>query len=627
MRAPDVDVDAVRSLPQSPLWFARRRFLGGLLGGGVLAATARSPPVSATVADVSVGFDDCQTAVVTGVRAADTLSVYYRRQPGTRLVQHGIPATETELYAYRPLLVRYDANRHRTTVRLAARGSLVRVLVADATGGRTGRTNDVNGCVPVGFNAPPEAAVSATTADSAARDGETLVVETDETITFSSTATDRDLPAERLRYEWDLDGDGRFEAAGVQVTTTRAEAGTVGVGHRVTDDFDTTSVATLTVDARRPWRLRRKLAPAALEAGDQFGTGVAVSGDLLVASGPGDDDSGANAGAAYVYDLTGLDRPPTKLAPVRLHDGDLAGIAVAATDASVLVSAVCDDEVGTDAGAVYVYDRADLSRHPTKLAPASLRPHDFLGLSLAALDGTLVAGAHLADEQAEYGGSLFVFDLTDASRPATRLAPDGLEARDLFGISVAVTDEWVVGGAVGDDDRGAQTGAVYLFDRADLTRTPAKLVPDGLAPGDQFGRPLAAQGDTLVVGTAFDDERGEQAGAAYVYDLSDRSRPPTRLVPAELAAGDLFGYSAALSAETLVVGAIGDDTAGTDAGAVYVYDRSDLSRPPTKVVPDELVAGDLFGFDVAAVADTLAVSAVFDDERGEDAGAVYLFER
>jgi len=605
--------------------FTRRRFILGL-AGGLVGSVVSVPPTHASPSAVSVQFDDCHTAVITGARDVETLSVYYARQQGTRLARYEIPVTETELYAYRPLLVRHNPAHDRTTVRLAARGSLVRVVIDHAAGDRTGHANAEPGCVSAGFNSPPTATVTATTAARSVHDGETLVAAPGEEVTLVSTATDPDLPTDRLREAWDLDGDGVCETRGWRVTTTYAEAGPVTVSHRVADDFGMLSVATVTVDVRRPWRLRRKVSPPSLGTGDQFGTAVHLTADTLVATGPGDDDRGANAGAAYVYDAGDLSRPATKLTPAFLQRGDLAGIAVAASGESLLVSAVCDDEQGADAGVVYVYDFVDLSRPPTRLAPPTLRAHDFLGLSMAALDDTLVAGAHLDDERGSFAGSVFVFDLADPTT-ARKLAPAGLAERDLFGISVAVTDEWLVSGAVGDDDSGPQAGAVYVYDRADLDAPPARLTPDDLAAGDQFGRPLAAAGDTLVVGTPFDDDGGPQAGAVYVYDLTELARPPTKLVPEGLVPGDLFGYSVALSAETLAVGAIGDDDGGTDTGAVYVYDRADLARPPTKVAPDSLAPGDLFGFSVAVAEGTLAVGAVFDDERGDDAGAVYVFQQ
>ncbi len=46
-----------------------------------------------------------------------------------------------------------------------------------------------------------------------------------------------------------------------------------------------------------------------------------------------------------------------------------------------------------------------------------------------------------------------------------------------------------------------------------------------------------------------------------------------KLIPAEVAAGDLFGYSVAINGDDAVVGAPRDDNEkGTNAGSIYIND-------------------------------------------------------
>jgi hypothetical protein len=44
-----------------------------------------------------------------------------------------------------------------------------------------------------------------------------------------------------------------------------------------------------------------KLEPSEPEASDRFGEWLSISGDTIVVGATGDDDKGANSGAAYVY--------------------------------------------------------------------------------------------------------------------------------------------------------------------------------------------------------------------------------------------------------------------------------------------------------------------------------------
>jgi len=61
-------------------------------------------------------------------------------------------------------------------------------------------------------------------------------------------------------------------------------------------------------------------------------------------------------GEAYIYDATDYSTTPTKLAPSELETGDKFGISVAATSNQIVVGAFSDDDLGSSAGAVYVYD-------------------------------------------------------------------------------------------------------------------------------------------------------------------------------------------------------------------------------------------------------------------------------
>ena len=97
--------------------------------------------------------------------------------------------------------------------------------------------------------------------------------------------------------------------------------------------------------------------------------------------------------------------------------------------------------------------------------------------------------------------------------------------------------------------------------------------------------------------------------------------PPlaSRLFAADAAAGDIFGRSAAVSRDTIVVGASLDDAA---AGAAYVFTRNGTTwARQTKLTGAG--AGDVLGFAVAIDGDTVVAGAPFADSQ---AGAVHVFE-
>src|SRR5690606_22516297 len=123
---------------------------------------------------------------------------------------------------------------------------------------------------------------------------------------------------------------------------------------------------------------------------------------------------------------------------------------------------------------------------------------------------------------------------------------------------------------------------------------------------DQFGRSVSIDGDWAVVGAA---------NAAYVFTRSGSDWALAQaLAPADNGANDDFGRSVAISGETVVVGAASADGVVEDAGAAYVFVRTDgvWSQQQKLAAPDGL-AGDGFGAAVAISGDAIVVGAPFGD--------------
>ena len=152
----------------------------------------------------------------------------------------------------------------------------------------------------------------------------------------------------------------------------------------------------------------------------------------------------------------------------------------------------------------------------------------------------------------------------------------------------------------GDDPSGPDTycddacSAALGLDCAAFTEAYLKATSPGAY--DEFGFSLALEGDTLVVGAhkeasgatgvggASTDDTATNAGAVYVFERSAAGWTTTAYIKASNAgAGDLFGVSVALDGDTLVVGAPGEmslsgsdpnDNSASWTGAVYVFSRA-----------------------------------------------------
>jgi hypothetical protein len=324
------------------------------------------------------------------------------------------------------------------------------------------------------------------------------------------------------------------------------------------------------------WTQQAKLVPADVAANDWFGYAVAVDGDTVVVGAYKDDAKGADSGSAYVFVRTG--GTWTQQAKLLASDGtayDYFGTAVAVDAGTVVVGANCDDnDKGPDSGSAYVFVRTGGTwTQQAKLVPADGAASDYFGYAVAVDAGTVVVGAYGDDDKGSDSGSAYVFVRTGGTwtQQAKLLAADG-DAGDRFGDAVAVDAGTVVVGASYDDDKGPYSGSVYVFTRTGGTWTQqAKLTAADGAAYDRFGYAVAVDGDTIVVGAYQDDDKGTNSGSAYVFTRTGATwTQQAKLVPADGAANDNFGRAVAVDGDTIVVGASLDGDKGIASGSVWV---------------------------------------------------------
>lgn len=168
-------------------------------------------------------------------------------------------------------------------------------------------------------------------------------------------------------------------------------------------------------------------------------------------------------------------------------------------------------------------------------------------------------------------------------------------------------------------------GLVYAFVKTALTweykQTIAAVVGSGAS--DQFGKALAVSADSSVF-VATDPTNSAVYSYTRVSDGTWEFRQ--RIVPDNVATGDLFGNSIAISQDgtTMVVGARGKNGGG---GAVYIYMRNGDSRFfQAQVTSQDNTANDFFGESVS-LSENGNVLAVGAKGKTSGRGAVYIFTR
>ena len=326
---------------------------------------------------------------------------------------------------------------------------------------------------------------------------------------------------------------------------------------------------------------------------------------------------------------------------------------------------------------------------------------DRFGFSMAISGDTLVVGAPFedsgatgvngdeSDNAAGDSGAAYVFVRNgtawtqQAYLKASNTEGNAVSNKaDHFGWSVAISGDTVVVGSLFEDSgatgvNGDQSdnsvmnsGAAYVFTRDGATWTQqAYLKASNPGLGDKFGEKVSVSGNTVVIGASGEDSgasgiNGDQndesalrAGAAYVFVRSGTDWSQQAYLKASNPdAYDWFGFSVAISGETIVVGARGEcsnatgvngdpsDDSAFEPGAAYLFVRSGTSWSQQAYLKASnaegtIPAGDEFGYSVGISGDTVVVGAPKEgssatgvggdpsDNGARPSGAAYVFVR
>lgn len=305
-------------------------------------------------------------------------------------------------------------------------------------------------------------------------------------------------------------------------------------------------------------------------AGQRFSWSVDVSGDTIIVGAARDGDSGADSGAAYVYEWSGTSwTEQEKLAPPALVAGDFFGGGVAISGDTLVVGAT-----GDGPGSAHVFVRSGMS------------------------------WTHQAELVQDTPGSPF----------------------DAFGGRLAIDGDTIVVGVPNENTFVTGGGAIYVFVRSGASWSQqAHFAPGDVAFGDGFGGAVSVDGDTLLAGAHDDDSAGNERGAAYVFVRSGTSwTQEAELFASDGANHDAFGFSVAVQGDVAYVGAVVSEAS---TGSCYRFARTGTVWTETnKVLPGDATFPSFFSASIDFDGGWLAVGAYMNNEAAERAGACYMFE-
>jgi hypothetical protein len=209
------------------------------------------------------------------------------------------------------------------------------------------------------------------------------------------------------------------------------------------------------------------------------------------------------------------------------------------------------------------------------------------------------------------------------------VAPNG-KPSDLFGFSMAMSGDTIIMGTPYEDSVAQDAGAAYVFVRTNGVWTfEQKLVAPDFGAGGWFGYAVAIDGNKAIIGAPRANGNTLGAGATYVFLRTNGmwiALP--KLSATDGKPGDMFGQSVDISGTSIIMGCPNSDAKGLDAGAAYVFVwNGSVYIEQKKLFPADFKAEDHFGFSVAMNGETAIVGAPDADVFGADSGTAYIFFR
>ncbi len=206
---------------------------------------------------------------------------------------------------------------------------------------------------------------------------------------------------------------------------------------------------------------------------------------------------------------------------------------------------------------------------------------------------------------------------------------------DWFGFSTAILGNFAVVGELYGDFGQTDAGAASIYEyrpQTDEWIVNNRISAPTPITGNLFGWSVAMDGDLLVVGApGVNTPTTFNVGAVFIYAFNGSTyvyQETLRQPVSDEDQDDRFGYSVAIANGRIAVGCTGDDDRADDAGAVYVFvdDPVDGWTQETKLLPSSIMEDDVFGWSVSMSGLYLAVGCPGDDFADSGEGSAFIYE-
>jgi len=414
-------------------------------------------------------------------------------------------------------------------------------------------------------------------------------------------------------------------SSGVLSTSTTYYVRARHTGVTFGDSFYSPVIEFTTASSFIPQGEVAKLIASDGSSGHNFGDNVSISGDYAVVGAVGVDSPSNNIGAAYIFKRN---QNGDWLEHQKITGSQETSDAFFGLSASIFGDLLA---IASSIERVYIY-RKDSSDNWNEVDIIDRSSSGIgFGRSVAINENYLFVGAPFDDSNGISNGAAFMFenDGSDNYNQINKFTPSGASSGtgNELGRSVAIHGSYAVCGVPKSDEVDTNSGSAYVFELSSgVWSESQQLLPDLGPAGGQFGISVDLSDNYLVVGAYFDGSLGvESNGAVYVYELNSSGswQSVQRLFPDVAQKDSKLGQSVSISNDILVAGApqLDGPSGNAGIGAVYLYrpDSSGNWNQINKFFPSDTSTFQAFGISVS-ISGTFFIGGAPSDE------AAYLFE-
>ena len=357
---------------------------------------------------------------------------------------------------------------------------------------------------------------------------------------------------------------------------------------------------------------------------------------FVFVSGTFDETFGTPAGASLYIDNVNVGAAPGALSYSQLlanltEAGALTSIAMSEDGDTV---SIADFGAESTAGQVRVYSWNGSAWIQKGVDLVGESPGDAVSsISMSGDGDTIVVGASYNDGNGTDAGHARIYDWNGSSWVQRSNDIDGQSAADYSGQSVSISDDGntMALSSPGNNSNGNDSGHVRIFTWSGTAWIAVGNPIVGESAEDQINNvSISTDGETIAVGATGNDGNGADSGHVRVYNWNGTAWTQIGDDINGEAAGDMSGYSVALSdaGDTVAIGAPANDGSGSNAGHVRLYDWNGTAWVQRGADLDGEAIDDRSGSSVSinSIGSTVVVGAPNNDGNGADSGHSKVYD-